>query len=321
MQRLFSLLGLLMPVMLFSQEYSYRTLDFNLQDESKLKSLTYKNLRIYPIKAKTTFKEQTKNFGRYTSLKEALEKKKIRITEKEGSGEGADVNSLYAQNTSADTLFLMAGEVIQGGKQDRVIGEDVIIPPNNKKVKLPVYCVEHGRWTTAGRSSGNNFNGYFAVSGLSVRKAVEVDKNQSKVWEKVADGNAKNKVRTSTGTYTALNSASDYKKLEDEYFNALYSKLTAEQDLIGVIVVSGDKVIGCEIFATEQLFRKSADNLLRSYIHEAVTNGKPVTISAATVKKYMDDLLVDQRAQETKIRSKGKMFVSEGKKMHITTYE
>ncbi|HYF32117.1 MAG TPA: DUF6569 family protein [Chitinophagaceae bacterium] len=321
MQRLFLLLGMMLPVMVFSQEYSYRTLEFNLQDEAKLRSLTYKNLRVYPIKAKATFKEQTKNIVKYTSLKEALEKKKIRITEKEGKGEGAEVNTLYAQNTSSDTLFLMAGEVIQGGKQDRVIGEDVVIPPNKDKVKLPVFCVEHGRWSTAGRSTGNNFNGYFAVSGLSVRKAVEVDKNQSKVWEKVADGNKKNKVNTSTGTYTALASASDYQKIEQEYFSTLQPKLAEEKDIIGVIIASGDKVIGCEIFATEQLFRKSFDNLLRSYIHEAVTNGKPVTISSATVKAYMDHLLLDQRDQEARIKSKGKVFVSEGKKLHIATYE
>lgn len=319
MKRLFFLFSLLVPVMIFSQEFSYKTLEFNLQDEAKVRSFTYKNLRIYPIKAKTTLKEQTKNYSRYTSLKEALEKKKIKITEKEGSGEGAEVNSLYAHNTSNDTLFLMAGEVIQGGKQDRVIGQDVVIPPKSAKVKVPVYCVEQGRWSA--KNKGNNFDGYFSVSGHSVRKAVEVSKNQSDVWEKVSDANKKNKVATSTGAYTALSSANDYVKIENEYFTALQSKLAAEKDVIGVIVASGDKVLGCEIFATEQLFRKSADNLLRSYIHEAVTNGRPVNISAATVKKYMDDLLLDQVAQERKINSKGKVFKNDGKKLHIATYE
>src|SRR5215203_3527698 len=118
MKQLFSLFSLLVPVILFSQEYSYRTLDINLQDQPAIKSLTHKNLRLYPIRAKANFKEQTKTISQYTSLKEALDKKKIRITEKEGKGEGAEVNTLYAENTSQDTLFLMAGEVIQGGKQD-----------------------------------------------------------------------------------------------------------------------------------------------------------------------------------------------------------
>jgi len=209
--------------------------------------------------------------------------------------------------------------VIQGGKQDRVIGQDVVIPPKSAKVKLPVYCVEHGRWSA--KTSGNQFDNYFSVSGLSVRKAVDVKKDQSEVWKTVADVNTKNKVNTSTSAYTALKTSTDYVKIENEYLSALQSKLAAEKDIIGVIVASGDKVIGCEIFATEQLFRKSADNLLRSYIHEAVTNGKPVTISANAVKTYMDDLLVDQPSQERKINSKGKMFVSEGKKLHIATYE
>ena len=319
MKRLSLLLVLLLPVLLYAQEYSYKTLDFELQDDAKLKSFTYKNLRIYPIKAKTTLKEQTKNYARYTSLKEALDKKKISITEKEGRGEGAEVNTLYAQNTSNDTLFLMAGEVIQGGKQDRVIGQDVVIPPKSAKVKLPVYCVEQGRWSE--KNSGKQFNGYFAVSGMSVRKAVEVSKNQSDVWEKVSDANKKNKVATSTGAYTALSSANDYLKIENEYFNTLQPRLAAEKDVVGLIVASGDKVLGCEIFATEQLFRKSADNLLRSYIHEAVTNGRPVNISATTVKKYMDDLLLDQVAQERKINAKGKVFKNDGKKLHLTTYE
>ena len=99
----------------------------------------------------------------------------------------------------------MAGEVIQGGKQDRVLGEDVVLPPNSGKVKVPVFCVEQGRWSA--RRDGNNFNGYYSVSGQAVRKAVEVDKNQSKVWDKVADANTKNNVATSTGAYTALRTA------------------------------------------------------------------------------------------------------------------
>jgi hypothetical protein len=97
--------------------------------------------------------------------------------------------------------------------------------------------------------------------------------------------------------------------------------LQSTKDIIGVIVVSGGKVMGCEIFATEQLFRDASANLLKSYIHEAVTNGKPVNIAGSTVKRYMDDLLVNQQDQEKKVNAKGKMFSAEGKKLHLTTYD
>jgi hypothetical protein len=318
MKSLFFAMCFLAPIFLFAQEYSYRTIEFNVQDENYINSFTYKNLRLYPIKAKATLKEQTKQITRYTPLKKALETKKIQITEKDDR-QGAEVNTLYVQNTSSDTVYLMAGEVIQGGKQDRVIGQDMILPPKSGKKKLSVYCVEHGRWSSV--SDKKEFNSYYSSSGLSVKKAVEVDKDQSKVWEKVAEANAKNKVSTSTGTYAALASSADYKKVEKEYFDALFPRLQNTADLIGVIICTGNKVIGCEMFATEQLFKDASSNLVRSYIHEAVTNGKPVNIAPATVKKYMDDLLVNQADQEKKVNSKGKMFSSNGKKLHVTTYE
>src|SRR6476620_6515840 len=156
-----SIFCLVAPLFVIAQEYSYRTIEFNLQDSTNIKSLTYKNLRLYPIKAKAAFKEGTKQIGHYTPLKTALESRKIVITEKENSREGAEVNTLYVQNNSADTIYLMAGEVIQGGKQDRVIGQDMILIPKSGKKKLAVYCVEHGRWTSA--SSGNEFKSYFSV--------------------------------------------------------------------------------------------------------------------------------------------------------------
>jgi len=312
---------LLLPSFLFAQEYSYRTLDFNAQDETNLKFFTYKNLRLYPIKAKPILKEQTRSISRYVPLKQALETKKISITEKEGTNEGAEVNTLYIQNNSSDTVYLMAGEVVKGGKQDRVIGQDMILPPKSGKKKLSVYCVESGRWSSSSSSSSKEFKSYYSVSGLSVRKAVEVDKDQSKVWEKVAEANSKNKVNTSTNAYTALSTAKDYQKQESEYFQALYPRIQSMPDLVGFVIVSGNKVIGCEIFATEQLFKDAAANLLKSYIHEALTNGKPVNITSSTVKKYMDDLLVNQSTQEQKVSAKGKVFTSNGKKLHITTYD
>ena len=318
MKRLILSCCLVSPLLMLAQEYSYRTIDFNPQDEATIKSFTYKNLRLYPIKAKQTLKDQTKQITRYTPLKQALETKKIKITEKEGSSESAEVNSLYVQNTSTDTIYLMAGEVIQGGKQDRVLGQDMILPPKIGKKKISVYCVEHGRWTA---KKDNSFDSYFSVSGLAVRKAVEVDKDQMKVWDKVEEANTKNKVNSATGAYTALNSSADYQKHEKEYFQVLSPRIQSTPDIIGVIMVTGNKVLGCEIFATEQLFKDASANLLRSYIHEAVTNGKPVNIAPTTVKKYMDDLLVNQKDQDRKINSKGKVFLANGKKLHLTTYE
>jgi hypothetical protein len=60
---------------------------------------------------------------------------------------GARVNQLALINNSDRPLLLLAGEIVTGGKQDRVVGRDRIIPAHNEPVALDVFCVEPHRWT------------------------------------------------------------------------------------------------------------------------------------------------------------------------------
>src|SRR5678815_3760794 len=76
------------------------------------------------------------------ALDEAMAQKQVRIQE---VADGT-VNSLTFENRAAHPVFVMAGEVILGGKQDRIIGRNTVIPANTTQ-EVPVYCVEHGRWT------------------------------------------------------------------------------------------------------------------------------------------------------------------------------
>ena len=61
----------------------------------------------------------------------------------------AEVNRLVLVNNSDRPLLLLAGEVVTGGKQDRVIGLDRIVPPKSGPIDLSVFCVEHGRWVAS----------------------------------------------------------------------------------------------------------------------------------------------------------------------------
>jgi hypothetical protein len=56
------------------------------------------------------------------------------------------VNELMIVNHSARPLYLMPGEIIIGGSQDRTVGQELVIAPDNKPVPMSVFCVEHGRW-------------------------------------------------------------------------------------------------------------------------------------------------------------------------------
>lgn len=303
-----------LPLLCLAQ-YTYKNLAVNYEDDATAKNYTYKNLRLYPIRAKESFRQEFRQVGKYTPLKEALEKKKVIITEKSNGG---TVNSLTIQNVSKDTIIVICGEVIKGGKQDRIINQDVVLPPNSGKKDLSVFCVEAGRWSAR---SGMAFDGYHNVGSLSLRKVVEKESTQGKVWDKVEEFNVKNKTTNSTKTYTAMNNSTDYTKQIDEYTKFFRHKLTKETDVIGVLIVSGDKVLGCDMFATPELFRQNLDNLLASYATEAIVNGSTISIKPSTVKNYTDSLLTDERKQEQTLKEKGKSFSDKGKKLRVSSYE
>src|SRR5688572_2270395 len=201
---LFACLGLAIPGL---AQYNYKNLEVNFSfTEAQSKNYTYKNLRLYPVKAKPSFTDTFRHVGKYMSLKEALAQKKVIITEQIG---GATVNTLTIENISNDTIMIMSGEVITGGKQNRIIGKDIILVPHSGKIDLSVYCVEAGRWENVSTCT-NQFSGYFNVGSLILRQTVDNAANQSEVWKKVDAVTDALGTKSSTKTYTAISRSSDY---------------------------------------------------------------------------------------------------------------
>ena len=97
--------------------------------------------------------------------------------------------------------------------------------------------------------------------------------------------------------------------------------MTADSDVIGVVVVTGNKVLGCDMFATHDLFVGQFDGLLQSYATEAILNGKPVTVKEQTVKLYTDALLNNENVQKETLKSKGSSFTHEGKKLRVSNFD
>ena len=50
------------------------------------------------------------------------------------------VNTLVLLNNSDKPLLLLAGEIVTGGKQDRVIAKDRIVPAGSDPIDLNVFC-------------------------------------------------------------------------------------------------------------------------------------------------------------------------------------
>ena len=256
-----------LPFSLIAQfVYTNLKIDY-LESQASVAAYSFENLRLYPVRAKQGFINHFAGTGKYMLLKTAIEKNKIRITEKSNSGEG---NSLIVENVSNDTIIIISGDIIKGGKQDRVINQDILLAPCSGKKNLPVFCVESGRWSTGDRAVLSNkrnnttglvkyttpvqFNTYYNKASVSLRKVVDKEKDQGKVWDKVEELNIVNNTQTETKTYTAMTNSAAFNKKLGNYLAFFTNKFTNDKEVTGVVVVSGNKVLGCDMLVGMNCF-------------------------------------------------------------------
>jgi hypothetical protein len=225
-------------------------------------------------------------------LDEAMSKKLVRIHEVDDE----DVNNLKLTNKSDQALFLLAGEVIIGGKQDRIIGRNTIIPPK-KTLTVPVFCVEHGRWD----NSGKEFKTAKALAHGRLRGSASFD-TQSDVWKEVAAKNELRKTKSSTDTYRKVASQQSdgtLTKWEKQVDTAL-GKLSDDDKtkLVGFAVSLNGKVATVDVFENPTLFKKLQAKLVRSYITEAIDVKKQKDIKPPTATDVKDFIADAEKAQE-----------------------
>src|SRR5437762_10943378 len=109
---------------------------------------THRNLQIFLVQGETQLE------GRhYATLSEAMAKGMVVVKET------GNVSELSIENRSSEALiFLNAGDIVKGGRQDRTIQDDVILQTRSGWVPLPSFCVENGRWTKRGAEDAANFS-------------------------------------------------------------------------------------------------------------------------------------------------------------------
>src|SRR5256885_17214212 len=96
----------------------------------------------------------------------------------------ASVNQLVLINRSKRPLLLLAGELVSGGKQDRIIGKDRIVPVGAEPLPLDVFCVEHGRWV----GDSSQFVASKTIVHPSVGEQAAVEQSQDQAWDAVRSG-------------------------------------------------------------------------------------------------------------------------------------
>jgi len=232
--------------------------DFPFELEKDLvvkRPVAYKHLAIFPV-----FRKKVVAVGDYMTLDKAQESRVVVITEKGGGS----VPTIVIKNIGGKPIFIMAGEVITGGKQDRMISFDVLIPAG-KEMEVSVRCVEHGRW----HGKSMKFKSAQAVGNKSVRLALQF-KDQGEVWSEVRKTCQKNMAESQSGTYNALLTSKDVEERSKTYLEKMKAGLK-DRDMVGMIMSLNGRVVCVDIFANPKYFIKVKDKLLKSYVLDAIS--------------------------------------------------
>jgi hypothetical protein len=232
--------------------------------------------------------------------------------------QNAEVNRLVLINNAKRPLLLLAGEIVTGGKQDRVIGKDRIVPAESDPVDLSVFCVEPGRWVASSEhfgASGATYGGAIAgaASGTlmaqpSVRAKAMGDKDQAEVWAEVQKQQQSVAVEVtgaapastqeiqSTSSYARVMENKDVKKKVDEIaapiqqnYESLIKQLR-DRKAVGVVVAVNGRIIWADVFASTDLLERYWPKLVRSYASEAVVSrAKGGEVSSARAEAFLAD--------------------------------
>ncbi len=293
-----------------------------------LAPVSYQNLTIFPVRGR-----DAQGSDAYITLDEGTKAGTVVITERGGGqaaqapirhprsanvqnqsvaySSGASVNELALVNRSGKKLMLLAGEVVVGGKQDRIVQEDRLIPPVSIPVALNVFCVEHGRWTprTAGYGSGGGgsaaraearvaapmaaapddgkFSSLGAVAHPKLRAAAQDKKAQSEVWNEVSANNSKLGTANSTDTYQEVYASKRIGAQMGDYLKALEREVL-QPGVVGVVVARNGRPVWADMFASQRLFASYWPKLLKSYVVDALgDNTSESRPSVADAARYL----------------------------------
>jgi hypothetical protein len=241
-------------ILLAAQVASAQTTAFDLGPGQRVLSpVQFKQLALFPIVLSVAGGVDKTQF---ITLRDGLASKQVSVSEAKG---GATVNQVTIANHAAKPLLLLAGEVILGGQQDRILGKDTVVAPG-EEMQLQVFCVEHGRWS--GHSQFTSTGGM--VEGKARAKAKFAD-DQSGVWSEVAKKTGALKAETATGTYRSIATGAKGEEAVKPYREHVTKALDALPDgkkMIGFIAAVNGRVSSVERFADPQVFASYRDRLL-----------------------------------------------------------
>ncbi|MFC2172034.1 ARPP-1 family domain-containing protein [Acidobacteriota bacterium] len=214
--------------------------------------MTYGGMTLFPVRLRKGYSDFEP-----ATFDQAIRKGDLVVKE---IGEGR-VDTVRVKNHGRRPVFIMAGEIMSGSKQDRIARHDVLIPKRSGWIEISVYCVEAGRW----EAKTSQFSSKGSVAHPGLRKKAYGGQRQESIWSEVDSMAGELGVRQSRDrAFQEVYEDRDVQKKIDEYMKGL--PIPRHLGAVGFVAFSGHRVIGADVFGNEALFEGLRDKLIRSYI-------------------------------------------------------
>ncbi|MCA1643809.1 MAG: hypothetical protein LC785_18150 [Acidobacteria bacterium] len=220
--------------------------------------------------------------------------------------ETGEVNELAIENISAEEVFAQAGDIVKGGKQDRTLSVDLILPPHSGEMPLSVFCVEQGRWTPRDGepAMAEAFSMREMIASKDLKMAVKGAASQAAVWAGVSRAQARLSESVGAEVRSAESASSLQLTLENEkvresaedYARALANIIGGRDDVIGYAFAINGELNSADVYASHALFRELWMKLLRASAVEAVAESAAGATGASTGAETVRAFLADAEA-------------------------
>lgn len=184
------------------------------------------------------------------------------------------VPDLLVENKGDVRVLFLEGEELIGAKQNRVLNASVLIAAHSK-TKIPVSCVEQGRWQSRTRyfgSSGSHVpNKLRRALKSSVSRSVKEERghgsDQGEIWREVESLHASHGVESGTAAmYDAY--AMHHDKIE-----SYQNQIPYIEDALGMAVAIGPNVVSVDLFDKPSTCENVWERMLSGVVFDAIESG------------------------------------------------
>ncbi len=261
--------------------------------------VTAGNLTMFPL-----LKTGTGAAG-YRLLDESLDAGLAEVTE---ISDGGSVPELHFRNKSDRDILLVDGEELVGAKQNRVLNLTILVGAF-QDVRIPVSCVEAGRWAWRSRRFASGKRKLNASARREKMRGVSAAMSESgarsrgdiqgAVWRSVGDSMERAACRSPTSSLHEV-----FDSVEDR-LQQHRGKVAPLAGQVGAVFAIGGEIAGVELFDAADTLGKLLPKLVDSYLFDALelesegADGKAPSL--AEVRALIERIAIAQPAVYTAV--------------------